>query len=283
MNGDRVAHPLLISFANIEMDFLMKASNHAFMMVTLLPVPKFLCAKNIWGLMERRLFHHCLDLVCHPLKTVARWGSNMSDSDGRLFRCHTPLAAYIVDSPEAADIACVMGKTSPLTLASYHTFGDSFRHPERIGADTWAQINRVNGIVDPWDIAAYQKESKKLRLSGVHLPFWRDWPLSVNPARFLTPEPLHHWHRAFYDHDFQWCRNILGDEELDFRLSVIQPRVGFRHFKEGVTRLKQLGGREHRELSTMYHCGHCRRDASRSGLCDTIPRRFSIFWRGTGS
>ncbi|KAJ7689105.1 hypothetical protein B0H17DRAFT_1296203 [Mycena rosella] len=69
------------------------------------------------------------------------------------------------------------------------------------------------------------KESKKLRLSGVHLPFWRDWSLSTNPAKFLTPEPLHHWHKQFFDHEFQWCRKILTDEEIDFRLFIIQPRV----------------------------------------------------------
>lgn len=167
---------------------------------------------------------------------------------GNLHKSYTPLAAYIVDTPEAADIACVMGKTSHVTMASHKTFGDNYRHEERTGSRTWAQIQRVNAIVNPWDIEAYQKESKKLRLSGVHLPFWRDWSLSTNPARFLTPEPLHHWHKQFFDHDFQWCRRILTDYEIDFRLSIIQPRVGFRHFKEGVTRFKQLGGREHREL-----------------------------------
>ncbi|KAJ7302442.1 hypothetical protein DFH08DRAFT_1089772 [Mycena albidolilacea] len=248
MNGDRVAHPFLISLANIDMDFLMKASNHAFMMCALLPVPKFLCHKDIRGLMERRLLHRCLDIVCAPLKRAALFGHPMTNSVGQLLRCHTPLAAYIVDTPEAADIACVSGKTSHVTMAQHKTFGDPIRQEERTGESTWLKICAVNSRVDPWDIFEYQKESKKLRLSGVHLPFWRDWSLSTNPARFLTPEPLHHWHRQFYDHDFQWCRKMLTDSEIDFRLSIIQPRIGFRHFKEGVTRIKQLGGREHREL-----------------------------------
>ncbi|KAJ7684950.1 hypothetical protein DFH06DRAFT_1463105 [Mycena polygramma] len=248
MNGDRVAHPFLMSLANIDMDFLMKASNHCFVMTALFPVPKFLCHKDIRGLMERRLMHHCLDIVCAPVKTAAAIGCRVSTSTGQLLNAYTPLVAYIVDTPEAADIACVMGKTSHLTLASHKEFGDARRHDERTGEHTWNQILKVTAAVDPWDIFKYQAESKKHRLSGVHLPFWRDWSLSLNPSRFLTPEPLHHWHKQFYDHDFQWCRNILTDEELDFRLSAIQPRVGFRHFKEGVTKIKQLGGREHREL-----------------------------------
>ncbi|KAJ7275704.1 hypothetical protein C8J57DRAFT_1061724 [Mycena rebaudengoi] len=205
MNGDRVAHPFLLSIANIPMDILMKASNHGFMMAALFPVVKFgkTCNKDIVGLLERRLMHRCIDIVCEPLKTAAAIGATMSDSTGTQYKCFTPLAAYI----------------------------------------------NVNKIADPWtEISKYQSESKKYRLSGVDLPFWRDWPLSTNPSRFLTPEALHHWHRGFYDHDFQWACNLLTKPEMDFRLSVIQPRVGFRHFKEGVTHLKQLGGREHREL-----------------------------------
>ncbi|KAJ7290126.1 hypothetical protein C8J57DRAFT_982866, partial [Mycena rebaudengoi] len=236
MNGDRVAHPFLLSIANIPMDILMKASNHGFMMAALFPVVKFgkTCNKDIVGLLERRLMHRCIDIVCEPLKTAAAIGATMSDSTGAQYKCFTPLAAYIVDTPEAADIACVMGKTSHVTMASYHSFGDSFRHEERSGAHTWNLIQNVNKIADPWtEISKYQSESKKYRLSGVDLPFWRDWPLSTNPSRFLTPEALHHWHRGFYDHDFQWACNLLTKPEMDFRLSVIQPRVGFRHFKEG--------------------------------------------------
>lgn len=140
MNGDRVAHPFLVSLANLKMNFLMKASNHAFMMTALFPIPKFLCQKDLRGLLERRLMHHCIDIVCAPLKNAAAFGRYMSDSMGNLHKSYTPLAAYIVDTPEAADIACVMGKTSHVTMASHKTFGDNYRHEERTGSRTWAQI-----------------------------------------------------------------------------------------------------------------------------------------------
>lgn len=42
MTGGRVAHPLLISLANLLMNFRMKATNHAFLLLALLPVPKFI-------------------------------------------------------------------------------------------------------------------------------------------------------------------------------------------------------------------------------------------------
>ena len=53
MMGNRVAHPLLISLADIVMDFRMKASNRAFMLLALLPVPKFIHKnKSIYGVLE---------------------------------------------------------------------------------------------------------------------------------------------------------------------------------------------------------------------------------------
>ena len=100
---------------------------------------------------------------------------------------------------------------------------------------------------DPWNLEAYFKAALEYRLNGVHEPFWADWPMS-DPSVFLTPEPLHHWHKAFWDHDAKWCINTVGAAELDFRFSVLHPHVGFRHFKEGISSLKQVTGREHREV-----------------------------------
>ncbi|KAF8808228.1 hypothetical protein BYT27DRAFT_7255727 [Phlegmacium glaucopus] len=42
MTGNRIAHPLLISLANLNMNFRMKSSNHAFLLLALLPVPSFI-------------------------------------------------------------------------------------------------------------------------------------------------------------------------------------------------------------------------------------------------
>ncbi|KAJ7065071.1 hypothetical protein C8F01DRAFT_983641 [Mycena amicta] len=225
MNGDRMAHPLLLSLANLQMDVAMKASNHAFLMTALLPVVKFMCAKELRGVMESRLFHHCLDIVCAPLKLAARDGAIFSKSDGT-----------------------------------------------RICASTWAAISAVNAVTSPDNVADYTKASKAHpnRLNGVHLPFWRDWPLSTNPSKFLTPEVLHHIHKAFFDHDFQWGRRLLGDAEIDFRLSLLHPRSGCRHFNEGVTRLKQLGGREHRELQRVFI----------SIIADAVPPEVILALRG---
>ncbi|KAF9523039.1 hypothetical protein CPB83DRAFT_871812 [Crepidotus variabilis] len=122
--------------------------------------------------------------------------------------CFTPCASFIVDTPESALIASTLRKIST---------------------------------------QAFEKETFKHRLNGVLLPFWRDWLLS-DPSTFLTPEPLHHWHKQFWDHDTKWCIHAVGSHEINFRFSILQPCTGFQHFKEGISSLKQVTGRDHRDM-----------------------------------
>ncbi|KAH9475942.1 hypothetical protein JR316_0011504 [Psilocybe cubensis] len=228
MTGGRVAYPGLISIANIMMNFLHRS-------------------KAVNGMMAARLYHQCMDIALESVKQTARVGTTMADALGNNRFCFTPLAALIVDTPESALAACVAGSTSSVTLAQYETFGDSFRHPSRTADHTINTIMAINNVKPPNHLEPYLKESKKHCLNGVHLPFWRDWPLS-DPSAFLTPEPLHHWHKMFWDHDAKWCIAAVGGSELDFQFSILQHRTGFRHFKEGISSLKQVTGREHRDV-----------------------------------
>ncbi|KAG1776905.1 hypothetical protein EV702DRAFT_1045915 [Suillus placidus] len=222
MTGGRVAHPLLISLANIKMATRNKASSHAFLLTALLPIAEFLHpVKWMQSVLEARLVHQCLDIVLEPLKQAARIGRMMSDPLGNLRYCFTPLASYIVNTPEACMLACVRGKTSPITMAIIDC--------------------------DPLDIEGYFDACAAFRLSGIAQPFWHDWSL-VDLHVFFTPEPLHHWYHQFYDHDVKWCLAAVGEQELDFRFSVLQPLMTFRHFKDGISKLKQVTGRAQRDM-----------------------------------
>ena len=171
--------------------------------------------------------------------TAACLGVMMSDPDGHSRYCFTPLAGYIVDMPEAAMLAAVGGKTSPVTMAMYKQFGDPFQHEPCTASTTLAQISVVKSKVDPQDIQGFFQEAQMFHLNGVHEPFWRDMLLSC-PGRFLTPEVLHHFHKKFWDHDCKWCIYAVSASELDFQFSVLQPVAGLQHFKGGISKLKQV-------------------------------------------
>ncbi|KAG1848368.1 hypothetical protein C8R48DRAFT_677294 [Suillus tomentosus] len=263
MTGARVAHPLLLGLANIHMQTRMKLSSRAFLLTALLPIPQYLHSnQRMRGVLEDRLIHQCLSIVLKPLMIAAEIGI-MSDPVGNVRHCYTPLAAYIVDTPEACMLACVRGKTSPFTMASYLEFGDNFRHSEPTCHITLDQLAKIH--VDPNDLEGYFDACTIYRLNGVHAPFWQDWPFAC-PSVFLTPEALHHWHKQFFDHDLQWCIAVLGAQELDFRFSILQPVTGYRHYSGGITKLKQVTGRVHRDLQR-YFVGL---------IVGAAPRRFVI-------
>lgn len=247
MTGDRVAHPLLISLANIDADIRMKASNHAFLLLALLPVVDLNVPSSHQSAMKNRLFHHCVNICTEPLQSVARLGHMMADPVGNVRCCYTPLAAYICDNPEALLVSVTTTNASPLTMATHKHFGDQFRHTPRTAATTITSLNTLASQHNPYDLQAYLKAAKAYHLNGVHLPFWTGWALA-DPSLFLTPEPLHQWHKEFYDHDRKWCVNAVGADEINFRFQIIHPRTNARRFKKGISNLKNCTGHEHRAM-----------------------------------
>ena len=133
-------------------------------------------------------------------------------------------------------------------MAFSTSLGDPFKHLPRIGTSTLETICSLGTIVEPWgDLSLYVRAATSHCLNGVHEPFWRNWPLS-DPSVFLPPEILHHWHRFSWDHDAKWCIRAVGNLELDFRYSLLQPRTGHWYFKAGISQLKQVTGHDQREI-----------------------------------
>ena len=195
MTGNYTTYPLLISLANINMEFHMKGSNCTFLLLALLSVPKFIHKnRDVCGVLHNWLTHECLDFVLKLLKTAA------SDPLRNLQYCFTPLAAFIIDTPEAQMLAGVGGKMLPITMVFYNQFGDPFGHEPHTASTTMVQLASIIPLADPADLN-YTQEAKKHCLNGVHASFWRDWALT-EPLTFLTPKPLHNGHHKFWDLTF---------------------------------------------------------------------------------
>ncbi|KAG2146612.1 uncharacterized protein EDB93DRAFT_1086146 [Suillus bovinus] len=172
--------------------------------------PKIHKNKQMKGMLQDRLVHQCLDIILEPLKSAARLGIMMSDPIGCSHYCFTPLASYIADTLEAMMLACIGGKTSPVTMAIYKQFRDAFRHEPRTKSTTLAQLDIVCSRADPHNLKVFFHEAQKFCLNGIEKPFWSDWPLA-EPSHFFTPESLHHIHKQFYDHDVQWIIIAVGE------------------------------------------------------------------------
>ena len=221
MTGARVAHPLLITLTNIDSAVRSSTSPHALPLLALLPVPKFVgIKKGLHGILANRLMHLCLDFITYPLKIISQRGTWLSDYAGDIRHCFTLLVACIVDTPEAAALAGVAGKTSHLTMAAYGEFGDPIQHQPRITSSILLPLETLASQFNPSDITIYSNNARsKFCLNGVDLPFWRDWYLPdgmlPSPHQIFPIEILHHLHKAFWDHDVKWIIRAAGDQELD--------------------------------------------------------------------
>ena len=248
ITGNHMAHPVLISLANIDASIHSKSSLHGYLLLALLPIAKFIHKNSrVRSLMQDRLTHQVLDKILSPLKTAATVGIMMNDPVGNLRYCYTPLASWIADMPEESLLSATSPKTSPVTTATSKQFGDLFRHPARTAAVTLAAIQAACAESSSSDFKEFLKTIRRYCLNGVIKPFWKGYPLS-DPSIFFTPKVLHHIHRMFWDHDLKWCITAVGAAELDFRFSLLQTAVGYCAFMDGISTLKQVTGRDHRAV-----------------------------------
>ena len=252
--GDKECHAVYMSCGNIKKSLRGKVGAHCWMMIAQIPIAKFK-QSEYQGILANRLLHRCLDIVLSNPKDCAVNAKSMLDPGGRLRSVRTFLTAYIADLPEQQALSCVASSYAPSSMTGPKTLGDSTLHPLREGWNTLEVIEEIEEelgeTIDPNNLSKFRKLAKERGLNGVDKPFWRDW-LYADPCLFLSPDALHQWHKLFSDHPIEWAKQWLGTEELDRRLSVLQPRVGFRHFRNGFTRFKQHTGKETKDLQRVF-------------------------------
>lgn len=273
--GDKECHNVFITCGNIKKEIRNKASARAWMHVGQIPVVKWE-DRDLQGILTQRLFHECHDIILGGAKKCSFQAEKMVGPDGYLYNVQIFCGGDISDHPEQSLLAVRKGSASPLSEADHNQLGDSFVHPLRTRDKILATIQEARKLTeqkapkpaDP-DLPTYMEDMKKylkryatvakeLGLNGVENPFWQDW-YQADPSVFLVPDPLHQWFKLFEAHIFEWAKSLLGNAEIDRRLQVLQPMVGYRHFTNGITRFHQHTCRETRDLMRYFIgiiCGH---------------------------
>jgi hypothetical protein len=241
-----------MSIGNISKSVRGKATAHAFEPLAYIPIGTWK-DKKVKGLLQNRCYHLCMDIVLQSLKTAAQIGSLMSDPLGNHRLVFTPLASHIADRPEQHLITATSHNSSPVSHATSKQFGDTQKYNPRSAMEILAAIESLNSAINPLDLQKYLNAARIKGLNGVHAPFWRDWFLVhpdvlPNPIDYITPDPLHQWYRFIFDHILEWVSKLLGNDELNFRISIIQQQVGYRHFSKGCTDFKQVTGNEQQDI-----------------------------------
>jgi len=258
-SGDKKAKPLLITSAHIQQHIRAAPSRRAYFCTAFIPEGKFLNlefenptqAKELPGILSRRLYHICMRIILQPLREHIMEPRYMVDSEGYIRKEVFRMATYIGDLPEQVLVAGLSPNQCVNCIAGSKQLGDPHSCRPRTGLSilqSIATIHQNNPHCSTWKFA---QEAKKIGLNGVDEPWWIDWP-ELDICRCVAPDVLHGLHKAFKDHCSTWNTNLVGKLELDARFKRQPKYTGFRHFSSGISKISQWSGKEHRDLQRHF-------------------------------
>ncbi|KAI6106268.1 hypothetical protein EDD16DRAFT_1695558 [Pisolithus croceorrhizus] len=98
----------------------------------------------------------------------------------------------------------------------------------------------------------YPPEFVAQGLRPIFSPFWADLP-HANIFTAITSDILHQLHQGiFKDHFKKWCITLVGKQNFDAHFRAMPAFSGLRHFKEGISKVKQWTGTDHKQVQRIF-------------------------------
>ncbi|KAG8712846.1 hypothetical protein FRC09_019402 [Ceratobasidium sp. 395] len=246
LSGNQSAYPVYLSIGNISKSYRRQASKHATVIIGYLPIDEFsdVPGKVLRTRLKSELVHRAMKIIFEPLEEAGRTGVEMWCADGYLRRVYPMLAAFVGDWPEQCDMACVVRSGCPKCLKRKRRRGD-----ER-PAGPRTRLSTVEAI------GHYLRTGRRGALDGLKLkpcwPWWSNLP-GAEFAECITPDLLHQLHKGlFKGHAMRWAQRTVGKKKIDKRFMAMTPGTEMRHFKKGISGVKQWTGREAKEMMKTF-------------------------------
>ncbi|KAI6040960.1 hypothetical protein EDC04DRAFT_2879042 [Pisolithus marmoratus] len=171
-----------------------------------------------------------LERILHPLVDAGRNGVEMVCTDRQIRRCL---------------IACCAENRCPKCLvpAKERGINTPFQPCDQMHT-TCTLHAQATGQYLPEFIAQ--------GLRPIFSPFWADLP-HANIFTMITPDILHQLHQGIIkDHFKRWCMVLMGKANFDARFHAMPVFPGLRHFKEGISKVKQWTGADHKQVQCVF-------------------------------
>lgn len=261
-SGDVKVHALYASLGNINKEMRAHISKCAWMLIAYIPICKWektlkgleagskACDKALPGILNRRLFHYCMEVLCKPLKELNP--HEVIDSEGNVRLIFYVLLPYLADLEEQYLIAALDKSNCIHCTATTNNFGSPEEHSNQSSDNIPKGIKKVQEEQGPnGDPYQFFLGANKYCLGDVEYPFWA-FLLFVDICDILSVNFLHGFHKVFFDHPFFWNMNSLEEAEVDARMNAQVPYSGAKMFPKGMLHISQMSGKQHRTLQTVH-------------------------------
>ncbi|KAI5990752.1 hypothetical protein EDD15DRAFT_2170053, partial [Pisolithus albus] len=176
---------------------------------------------------------------------TGRNGVEMVCADRQIWRVFPILAAYIGDHAEQCLVACCAENWCPKCLVPAKERGINTRFPPCDQTQMTCTLHaQATGQYPPKFIAQ--------GLQPIFSPFWADFP-HADIFTMITSDILHQLHQGiFKDHFKKWCMALVGKQDFDARFCAMPEFSGLCHFKEGISKVKQWTGTDHKQVQHVF-------------------------------
>ncbi|KAG8911041.1 hypothetical protein FRC02_006841 [Tulasnella sp. 418] len=248
-SGDKTAYLVYITIGNLSKSLRRQPSKQATLLLGYLPVPSLTCCSdNLQSLKTYGLFHECMKKILEPLEKYGLEGKQMVCADGKLRVVFPILGAYVADYPEQCLVACTRENHCPRCLVDPKERGNP-EPSERRRQKSTLDILREDHDDQSAETAA-SMESCGLR--SIFPPFWSNLP-HTDIFSCFTPDLLHQVHKGvFKTHLVSWCTSLMADGVLDHRYQSMPVHPSLRHFKNGISHIKQWTGKEYKMMEKVF-------------------------------
>ncbi|KAG9309129.1 hypothetical protein JVU11DRAFT_10835, partial [Chiua virens] len=242
--GDKNTWPVYLSIGNISKHVRHQPTHHVSVLIGYLPASK-LDLREDNSVAGQQLFHYCMKRLLKPLVAAGENGINVICADGLVHHIFLIMAAYIGDHPEQCLIARCAQNCCPKCLVHVNEREVNWQFLLQNPTDTIHMLHaQASGHYPPRFFAE--------GLQPIFSPFWADLP-HCNIFLAITANILHQLHQGiFKNHLKKWCCSLANWKELDTHFQAMPVYSGQHHFKDGISKIKQWTGGEHKQLQHVF-------------------------------